>query len=268
MSDLPFRLELPGFCPICRRRTTFQANGPWLRGTLLCSTCPNGSVPRERALALVLEEAAPNWRALRIHESSPADRGISVILARDCPGYVGSHYFADHKRGASVNGWRNEDMECQTFADAEFDLVVSLDVMEHVFNPQAAFKEIFRTLKPGGYYVCTFPIQRSQVQALGVRASISGGHITHHKEPEYHGNPINHEGALVTVDYGYSIHQLIAEWVPFDVRISRFSDREHGILGEYTEVVVCRKPGRPPPASMRSQWVRRALRTVLKRLFG
>ena len=59
--------------------------------------------------------------------------------------------------------------------------------------------------------------------------------------PEYHGNPIDEKGALVTHEYGYDISKTIAEWAPFDVRISRFWDETHGVIGEYTEVVVCLK---------------------------
>lgn len=49
-----YHLEINGFCPICENETKFIAKGNWFRGTLLCTTCDNGSVPRERALALVL----------------------------------------------------------------------------------------------------------------------------------------------------------------------------------------------------------------------
>jgi hypothetical protein len=59
--------------------------------------------------------------------------------------------------------------------------------------------------------------------------------------PEYHGNPIDGKGALVTWDYGYDVHKLIASWAPFAIEITRFSDRHLGILGEYTEVILCRK---------------------------
>ncbi|EJK80298.1 hypothetical protein PMI03_04868 [Rhizobium sp. AP16] len=59
--------------------------------------------------------------------------------------------------------------------------------------------------------------------------------------PEYHGNPIDGKGALVTWDYGYDMHQLITYWTSFSVEITRFSDRHQGILGEYTEVILCRK---------------------------
>jgi hypothetical protein len=38
---------------------------------------------------------------------------------------------------------------------------------------------------------------------------------------------------------------MIASWAPFDVEVIRFADRLHGIIGEYTEVLVCWK--REPP---------------------
>jgi hypothetical protein len=69
------------------------------------------------------------------------------------------------------------------------------------------------------------------------------GSIRHLVEPaEYHGNPVDASGSLVTIDYGYEIGREIAEWAPFDVRISRFWDPTHGIIGDYTEVIVCTKP--------------------------
>jgi len=60
------------------------------------------------------------------------------------------------------------------------------------------------------------------------------------KPPEIHGNPVSNEGSIVTVDWGYDLHQKIPEWAPFDVRVYRFADKTHGILGEYTEVIVWR----------------------------
>jgi len=43
------------------------------------------------------------------------------------------------------------------FADGFFDMVVSIEVMEHVDNLQAYSAEIFRLLKPGGRFVWTTP---------------------------------------------------------------------------------------------------------------
>jgi SAM-dependent methyltransferase len=238
-----YLLEIDGYCPICEHAARFVAKDKWLRGALVCSTCENGSVPRERALAYVLNRVAPDWRGLHVHESSPATRGISAKIRRECEGYVGSHFFPDHPLGAIVQGYRNEDLQAQTFADNQFDIVITLDVFEHVFEPGKVIREIHRTLKSGGLYICTFPIRKHQVDSHIPRARMKPDGAVEHlvEKPEYHGNPINSEGVLVTFDYGYTIHQMISSWADFDVEISRFSKQDMGILGEYTEVIACTK---------------------------
>lgn len=239
MLSESFLLEFDGYCPICEQNTHFCATDPWLRGSLKCSSCPGGSVPRERALALILRELRPNWRAERIHESSPGDRGLSIVLKRDAPYYIGSHFYPDRPLGTMVGEWRVENLEAQTFADASFDIVITQDVMEHVFNPERVFSEVHRTLQENGLFLSTFPIQRSLVVATTTRAKLIDGEVVNLMPPEYHGNPIDASGSLVTVDYGYDIHERISTWGDFDVRIYRFNDRRHGILGRYTEVVAC-----------------------------
>jgi SAM-dependent methyltransferase len=234
--------EAPGFCPICDKPTVYRAKFAWYRGHLRCAQCD--SVPRERALAVILEEKRPDWRNCAIHESSPARRGISLKLMTECPGYIGSHYFPDQPPGTTVRNYRNENLEKQTFADASFDLVMSLDVMEHVFAPWQVYQEVYRTLRPEGYYLHTFPIGKDRATSHKARAELaSDGTIRHIEKPEFHGNPIDPQnGSLVTFDYGYEVHQAIAEWVPgFDVRIIRFCDKTAGIMGEFTDVVVCQK---------------------------
>lgn len=242
--DEIFHLEIAGWCPICEQTTTFVANHKWLRGALNCRGCRNGSVPRERALALVLERWAPGWRDLRIHESSPMQRGISLKLRKQCRHYTGSHYHPDMAPGATVAGSRNENLEQQTFPDSSFDIVITLDVFEHVFHPGDMMREIYRTLRPGGFYLCTFPIRPYQVESHKPRVRrAADGSLEFLAKPEYHGNPISGEGSLVTFDYGYAIHNMIPHWAPFEVEITRFNKRSAGILGEYTEVVLCTRPG-------------------------
>jgi SAM-dependent methyltransferase len=241
-----FPYTLPGYCPVCEKGTNFVATEPYFRKSLICEKCK--SVPRERALALILNEERPDWRDLIIHESSPAKRGISLKFAAEGRHYIASHYFPGQVLGTMINGYRNEDLEAQTFENESIDIVITLDVHEHIFNPDAAYREIYRVLKPGGVYIHTYPIQRSLVPSITRRAILkSDKTVQHLLEPQYHGNPIDNAGALVTIDYGYDIHKTVADWANFDVRVIRFCDRTHGILGEFTDVVLCRKPNSPGP---------------------
>lgn len=242
MPDASTFARIEGFCPICERETVYEASGPYFRSTLICKTCPSGSVPRERAVALALNETRPHWRTLAVHECSPAPRGISVKLARTCLDYTPTNYFEGEAPGAIVRGHRNENLERQTFADERFDVVVTIDVFEHLFDPAAALREIHRTLRPNGVLISAFPMIPMMSDALRWRAKRNAdGSVKHLLEPQYHGNPISDEGSLVTVDYGYAIHEEFARWAPFDVRLTRFADKRAGILGDFTDLVICWK---------------------------
>ena len=93
---------------------------------------------------LVLEDLYPNWQQLDIHESSPAGP-VSDVIARDCPKYVATHCFPGIKHGEMHEGFRCEDLEAMTFPDERFDLVITQDVFEHVFDYRRGFREVMRT---------------------------------------------------------------------------------------------------------------------------
>ena len=238
---MSFLYEHQGFCPCCEASVLFRAEDEWFRDSLLCSAC--GSIVRERAVALVMREMFADLGRLAIHESSPGGREFSAYLSRKARAYTATYYFPDAPLGAMVRGFQNQDLENQTFEDESFDMVVTLDVMEHVFDPEKVYAEIYRTLRPGGVYLHTFPISKRQVEAYErlAKLNVDGSVRLLTDAPTYHGDPVNEKGALVTFDYGYDISRQIAEWAPFDVRISRFWDRRHGVLGEHSEVVVCQK---------------------------
>jgi hypothetical protein len=241
VAEQPLVASLEGHCPICEQDTIFEARNAWFRDHLNCLSCSGGSIPRERAIMQVLRELAPDWKTQTIHESSPSSRGASVVLERDCVGYAPTQFYPDAPRGTYRDGVRCEDLEQQTFDNESFDLVVTQDVMEHIFHPERAYQEIWRTLKPGGLYLHTTPIYKDRVTTER-RASLGkDGTVIHLAEPEYHGNPVDPKGSLVTFHYGYDLADLIAKWTPFDVEIRRFHQRSRGIVAEFSEVIVCRK---------------------------
>lgn len=232
-----------GTCPICEAPARFVARGEYLRNTYRCEGC--GSFPRERALMRVLARNFPRWRELAIHESSPGG-GASPKLARECPGYVASQWWPDVPRGALRDGVRCEDLERLTFADASFDLHVTQDVLEHVLDPEAAFREIARTLRPGGAHVFTVPLVRGRHASQARARRRPDGGVAHLAEPKYHDNPADPNGSLVTMDWGYDVCDWVYRASGLVTRIVQIDELDAGIRGDLNDVLVSMQP--PPPA--------------------
>jgi len=226
-----------GWCPICEKEATFVAKHKWFRDHLLCSGC--GSIPRERALFKVIKDYYPNYRDLVIHETSPGGRGASIKLGKECVHYTASQYFPNIKPGSiHPSGYRCENLECLTFPDNFFDVFVSQDVMEHIFDPEKAFKEIARVLKPGGAHIFTVPIINKARKSERWASMGMNGEITYHHEAEYHGNPVDAKGALVTMHWGYDIASFIQEVAKTPTVIIQIDDIDKGIRAEYIDVLV------------------------------
>ena len=234
-------LKNSGYCPVCSRDVTFVARDAWLRDHYRCSNC--GSIPRERALMVVIDRYFPDWRTLTIHESSPLNRGASKRLAQDCPRYIPSQFFPGIEPGSRVGEVRCENLEALTFPDASVDLHVTQDVLEHVYHPSKVFKELVRTLKPGGAHVFTTPLVNKDKPSK-LRARIGeDGQVSHLEPPVYHGNPISDKGSLVTVDWGYDICRTVFESSGLFTHLVHIDDLSMGIRAEYIEVLVTLKPG-------------------------
>jgi SAM-dependent methyltransferase len=233
-------LESSGTCPICGDGAAFVAHNPWLRDNFLCQRC--GSLPRERALMAVLNERFPLWRQGVLHESSPVMRGVSSRLAAECPNYTPTQFYPDAPLGSAPQGVRCENLECLTFPDGSFDLHVTQDVLEHVLDPAAAFREIARTLKPGGAHVFTVPlVNKHWPTVVRARYRPDGG-VELLAEAVYHGNPISEDGALVTRDWGFDICRFIFDACGLFTDTIIIDDLSRGIRAEYIEVLVTWKP--------------------------
>ena len=232
-------------CNICSTTQTFRASDDYwhCRSGLRAAACPlKVCIPRHRALAAALFSVYSRERvaSLRIHESSPSSLGLSLWLERACPDYVMSGYFPDRPFGSTINGLRNENLEAQTFPDEEFDVVLHMDVMEHMFAPFQALREIKRTLRPDGVCLFTAPTYPERVKSEQVAFFENGG-IRIVGEPEYHGNPQNEKGSLVTWRYGYDLPLSIHRETGFDVEVRRWYAPRKAIIGPMTEVYILTK---------------------------
>ncbi|MCJ7696682.1 MAG: class I SAM-dependent methyltransferase [Anaerolineaceae bacterium] len=230
-----------GYCNCCDQRTQFSSKDDWFRDNYKCENC--NSIPRERALMFCIEKFYPTWRDLVIHESSPAMRGASARLQRDARNYFSSHFFQGIPSGMMHEGCRCEDLENLSFEDESIDLHISQDVLEHLFHPAQAFKEIARTLMPGGAHIFTTPLVKKNKSTSWCATQDEDGFTKYLiNPPEYHGNPLTEEGSLVTVHWGYDITQFVFNACGLYTDLIYVDSLELGIRAEYIEVLITRKP--------------------------
>jgi SAM-dependent methyltransferase len=177
---------------------------PNWRERLVCPSC--GLNNRTRAALHIFEKMMRPKHTIRIYLTEQVTKFHDLLLAR-FPGLVGSEYLGESiALGArDPRGIRNEDLTRLSFDDAEFDAVITLDVMEHIPDHRAALSEMLRCLRPGGTLLCGVPIRLDRDRSL-LRARVgSDGTIEHLVPPEYHGNPLSSEGCLAFHHFGWDI---------------------------------------------------------------
>jgi SAM-dependent methyltransferase len=241
-ADPPPKFCNPGFCHCCRTDTTFIALRDWLRDFYICQAC--GSTPRQRHVQYVLDTRFPGWETRELHESSPS----SDYIARHSQRYHSSQYLPGVAPGDTVDDVRCETVEALTFADESLDLFVTQDVLEHVFHPAVAIREIHRVLRPGGAHVFTAPKHKGLIATVQRASLRPDGTIDHPLPAEYHGNPVGDGRALVTYDYGYDFELLLSQWSGASVEVVHTLDRSLGLDAEFNEVFVIRKMETQRPA--------------------
>jgi len=226
-----------GYCPICEKRTVFVEEGAWLRDAYTCVRC--GSIPRYRALLVVLNKEFPQWRHSVIHESSPSG-SASAKLRAEATRYSCSQFFPHASLGSLVDGIRCENLENLTFKDDSIDIFVTQDVLEHVLRPEAALKEIARVVRHGGAHVFTVPVYWGRQTVLRAEPDHGDG-VRLLLPAEYHGNPIDEKGSLVVREWGDDFPDFVHEHTGLDTTRFRLHDRRRGLDGEFIDVFVTRR---------------------------
>jgi len=170
----------------------------------LCIRCQANL--RYELLARYLRHPALDLGTLDVLELDPGSPLQPILsLARK---YTRSFFRPDVAPGTRrKDGVVCEDITALTFDDESLDVIVSSDVLEHVPDPAAAFRESARVLRKGGVHVFTVP-PRSGTRR---RAAVENGHTVILVEPpEYHRDPLDPAGVLVYWDYGPDLPAVFA----------------------------------------------------------
>jgi SAM-dependent methyltransferase len=240
-------------CNICLNKNSISEHQlNWPRDFLNCKCC--GSIVRNRSLYLLLLVNCPNYKNKKIHQSSPSNNDpIHLKLLNECKEYSYSHYFTDIPNGE----YNNNNIKCADllnlpFDDNSFDIFLTSDVFEHIWDPAKCLNEIYRVLKPNGMYLMVLPIDRGNNKTEQPVLKIDDKIINNKTEcgkakgfddsPEFHGNPIDNSGSIVTYYWGYDIKNFIEENSNFNCDIYFKHDIEQfGIMGVMNEAIICKK---------------------------
>lgn len=127
-----------------------------------------------------------------------AGTGSLIALLRES-GFEGSITGADILPKPEVPGpdiaWIEGDLnERLPAADGSFDAIISTEVIEHLENPRALFREFGRLLRPGGALLVTTPNQESLRSLLSL---LLRGHHVDFLDGSYPA----HITALVRIDF-------------------------------------------------------------------
>ena len=225
--------EFSFFCVVCNGVRRALPSDDWnLRNSLVCEECGHGS--RQRHAFQVIQDVVSLQAAVKQHLPTrlifEEVTAFKSLLDFTFGNFRGSEYLGPDKIGGQVysSTGRNivhEDLCNLSHESNSVDLMVSMDVLEHVPDLSKALQECFRVLKPGGIKVMTVPFynQRRSIQ----RAEVRDGQIIHLLPQEFHGNPMSADGSLVFSEPGIDLIDSIDE-CGFSTQISIGANLERG----------------------------------------
>jgi len=226
-----------GHCVICGHEASFrfdngiitpQLKNAWgitdemadafnYRESQFCSFCGSSLRVRQLCTAIIQTLSEMSGRAYDSFTDLLEDGGfcrlrIAEINAcgafhnylKQHPNLCYSEYVPGVPCGSEYNGIRCEDLQELTYPNDYFDIILTSDTLEHVPDPDKAWSEIRRTLKPGGYHIFTIPVVPSQ-SVTKQRARLSGGRTEYLTEPAYHGGEWGAEDQLVYTDFAMDV---------------------------------------------------------------
>lgn len=162
IEELLFPNRMKGFCPCCGMKFQSFVSGPFrnrperfnparyehTRQEVLCPICR--SLPRHRILALWGKKHEALFRKADILFFAPV-RSERMWMKRNHISCVTADLYSP---GVDLI----IDIQHTGLPDQSYDIIVCNHVLEHVDDFRQALKEMYRILRPGGSFICSFPM--------------------------------------------------------------------------------------------------------------
>lgn len=204
--------------------------------------CPNCSASARNRLVLYALGKMLNLEKLPVY-LWPENKGTKIL--EPCPGgaqavflrekfdYCDPEFDPDKiKQGADPRQYA--DIQQLAFAAETFDVIIASEVFEHVREDLKGFREVYRTLKPGGIFILTVPYDHQQPQTL-VRVEVRGDQDIHLAPPRYHG------GSGATLEYRQYGRDLLARLHEAGFAVGYFEAEIPRHRIPRSSIIVCRK---------------------------
>jgi len=212
-------IDISGYCFHCNKKVKMRVDFeygfksldgkiiPNFRERLTCEFC--GLNSRMRATLQAISYLCGDLKNKKVYiteELTP----LYDLLQKKCKFIKGSEFVPEKELGKRIKidgvnkEINNQDLTRLTFKDKEFDLVISLDCLEHIFQYKKALSEIFRVLNRNGTFVFSVPFCLESEKNIE-RAKIKNGAIVNLLPPEYHGDPVTQKGCLCFYHFGWEI---------------------------------------------------------------
>ena len=243
-------ITVRGVCWVCRASVDFLVDfayslavdgvlSPNWREQMLCPTCHLNN--RMRATIHFLETRLAPLPGAAIYVTEQTTPFYKCLSER-CANVRGSEYLGNTVAlgATSPTGIRNESITNLTFAPASFDLIVSLEVFEHVPDFERGLRECLRVLRPDGVLLFSVPF-RPDLPTNELRAVVSAeGDVQHLLPAEYHGDPLQTAGCLAFHSFGWQLLDQVRAAGFSDVAGYTYWSREYGYLGSSLTLFVAR----------------------------
>jgi 2-polyprenyl-3-methyl-5-hydroxy-6-metoxy-1,4-benzoquinol methylase len=155
-------------------RTLGQSLDQWRRGAAEASGGTSGSEIKDLVLQLVRQELLTG-SVLDFGAGRGELIGKLVNLGRFTT-VSGADILERPTSLPETVNWYRQDLNEEISAEGPFDAVICSEVIEHLENPRATFRALYRLLRPGGTLILTMPNQES-IQSYV--ALLFGGHFVH-----------------------------------------------------------------------------------------
>jgi SAM-dependent methyltransferase len=194
--------------------------------------------------------SAPHFMTILLKQFTDLDLVLANYFGKDQPQKFSAvpynDFYSGEKRSMNLDYYHFNIEESEfPFQDAEFDVVLFCEIIEHLYvDPLAALREIKRVLKPGGALILTTPnaARIENVTKMIVGANIYDPYSGYYGPYGRHNREYNVSEILQLLDYcGFAVEEVFTsdvienksrDYVPLEQLELLLSGRRHD-LGQF-----------------------------------